>query len=162
MVESRSRPPAPGGGATYPDVAAGDLLDRFEMTVEAGKVRELAHALGDTEPTYDEPDPPVPLTFAVTAAFWGRDAADLLTSLGIDLSRALHGEEEFRFERPLTAGMRLRAETRLVEWDERDGSRGGRIRRFVLQTTYADPGGIVVLVQRRTILETSTTFGLQR
>jgi hypothetical protein len=150
MAESRSRSPAPGGGTRHPDVATGDVLDRFEMTVEAGKVREFAHALGDIEPAYDQPDPPVPLTFAATAAFWGRDAADLLTSLGLDLSRALHGEEEFRFERPLAAGMRLRAETRLVEQDERDGSRGGRIR------------GWVVLVQRRTILETSTAFGLQR
>ena len=58
--------------------------------------------------------------------------------------------------------MRLHAETRLVEQDERDSRRGGKIRRFVLQTTYTGPTGQTVLVQRRTILETETSFGLQR
>jgi acyl dehydratase len=144
------------------NVCLGTVLDRFEMTIEAGKVREFARAVGDIGPAHYEPDPPVPLTFVATAAFWGRDAADLLTSLGLDLSRALHGEEEFRYELPLAAGMRLHAETRLVEQDERDSRRGGKIRRFVLQTTYTGPTGQTVLVQRRTILETETSFGLQR
>jgi hypothetical protein len=132
------------------------------MIIEAGKVREFARAVADIDPAYAQPDPPVPLTFAVTAAFWTRDAADVLTSLGVDLSRALHGEEEFQYQIPLAAGMRLQAETTLVEQDERDGRRGGKIRRFVLQTTFTEPAGHRVLVQRRTILETGTPLGLQR
>jgi hypothetical protein len=160
MTESRSREAGPSAVPAGPGV--GTILDKFEMTIEAGKVREFARAVGDMDPAYDGPDPPVPLTFAATAAFRSRDAADLLTSLGLDLSRALHGEEEFRYELPLAAGMRLLAETRLIEQDERKGRRGGLIRRFVLQTTYREPGGRTVLVQRRTILETGTSFGLQR
>jgi hypothetical protein len=76
-------------------VRPGDLLDRPFLAVEAGKVREFARALGEDVGTYDGAPRPVPLTFAVTAAFAARATADLLDALGVDIDRALHGEKEF-------------------------------------------------------------------
>lgn len=143
--------------SSEPDpVRPGDLLDRPSLAVEAGKVREFARALGEDVGPYDGGARPVPLTFGVTAAFTARATADLLDALGVDIDRALHGEKEFIYHRPLEVGMRLRGETRLLRTDERQGSRGGTIRRVVHETVFADEAGTPVLTVRHTLLETAT------
>jgi hypothetical protein len=137
----------------------GDVLDRPALRVEPGKVREFARALGE-EPAGGDALP-VPLTFPVTAAFTARETSDLLEALGIDQDRALHGEQEFRYHRPLEAGMELRGETRLVRRDERQGARGGTIRRVVYETTFSDESGQPVVTAVHTILETSNALRSQ-
>lgn len=138
----------------------GRLIDRFEMLIEVGKIREFARALHDGNTLYLDPTPPAPLTFAVTYALWGRDQGEILESLGIDTERSLHGEEDLQLFRPLRAGMRLQVETRLVGRDEKEGGRAGRITRSILETTFAEDGETIAIA-RRTILETSSPFGLQ-
>lgn len=145
------------GGAGY---TPGRVVDRFEMKIEMGKIREFAGALHDENPLYLDPSAPAPLTFAVTYAFWGRDQSELFRDLGIDTERALHGEEDLHLFRPLRAGMRLKAVTRLVGRDEAEGGRGGKIIRSILETTFTQDGEVVAL-ERRTILETGTPFELQ-
>lgn len=92
----------------------GKKLDRFEFTVERGKIKEFCLAIGETNPIYTDleaakkagyEDIPAPLTFPTVITFWGypkiwQDMAEL----GIDLSRILHLKEEYTYHRVLYPG----------------------------------------------------------
>lgn len=92
----------------------GKKLDRFEFTVERGKIKEFCLAIGENSPIYFHleeakkagyEDIPAPLTFPTVIIFWGypkiwKDMEDL----GIDLSRILHLKEEYTYHRILYPG----------------------------------------------------------
>ena len=78
------------------------------------KIREFADALGDPHPVYRDPEaakalghpdviapPTFPIVFALDAAL------AVLRDLGIDLARVVHGDQTFRYSRPLRPGDRL-------------------------------------------------------
>jgi acyl dehydratase len=78
------------------------------------KIREFADALGDDHPAYRDPEaakalghpdvlapPTFPIIFALDAAM------AVLRDLGIDLARVVHGDQTFRYSRPLRPGDRL-------------------------------------------------------
>jgi acyl dehydratase len=78
------------------------------------KIREFADALGDPHPAYRDPEaakalghpdvvapPTFPILFALDAAM------AVLRDLGIDLARVVHGDQNFRYSRPLRPGDRL-------------------------------------------------------
>ncbi|MGH3728115.1 MAG: FAS1-like dehydratase domain-containing protein [Micromonosporaceae bacterium] len=79
------------------------------------KIREFADAIGDPNPAYRDPDaakalghPDVvaPPTFPIVFTFAASEP--LLTELGIELSRVVHGEQRFSYARPVHPGDRLR------------------------------------------------------
>ncbi|WCL48588.1 FAS1-like dehydratase domain-containing protein [Leptospira sp. GIMC2001] len=92
----------------------GKKLDRFDFTIERGKIKEFCLAIGEKNPIYfsvDEAkkagyeDIPAPLTFPTVIQFWGypkiwTDMADL----GIDLARILHLKEEYTYHKVLYPG----------------------------------------------------------
>jgi len=93
-------------GRTYPPSRA------YEVGRE--KIREFADALGDSHPAYRDPEaaqalghpdvvapPTFPILFALDAAM------AVLRDLGIDLARVVHGDQTFRYSRPLRPGDRL-------------------------------------------------------
>lgn len=67
----------------------------YEVSTE--KVREFAAAAGVA---WD--GGPVPPTFPVVLAFEAMNA--FLETVGIDLSRIVHGDQKFRYERPVRTG----------------------------------------------------------
>ncbi|HSK27190.1 MAG TPA: MaoC family dehydratase N-terminal domain-containing protein [Jiangellales bacterium] len=102
-------------GRTYPPTGP------YEVGRE--KIREFADAIGDPEPAYRDPeaaralghpDVVAPPTFAVIVAFRGIDAITGDPELGLDFSRVVHGDQRFRYDRPLRAGDRVTA-TAVVE-----------------------------------------------
>ncbi|MBS41698.1 MAG: hypothetical protein CMH83_00715 [Nocardioides sp.] len=76
--------------------------EQHEVTAEA--VRAFAEATGAT---WSEGDP-VPATYPIVAAF--RAMTAFLDAEGVDLSRIVHGEQRFAYERPLAVGDRLDVE----------------------------------------------------
>src|SRR5256885_13400327 len=85
----------------------------YAVTVERGKVREFARAIGDLNPFYLDDrvgaasewgDVIAPPTFATTFRDEGADTNALLRELGADISRVLHGEQEFEIHRQLQPG----------------------------------------------------------
>ncbi|WP_028471488.1 FAS1-like dehydratase domain-containing protein [Nocardioides alkalitolerans] len=66
--------------------------------VSEEKVAEFAAASG----TPYEPGGQVPATFPIVLAFAAMN--DFLDTVGVDLSRIVHGEQKFAYERPLVAG----------------------------------------------------------
>jgi peroxisomal enoyl-CoA hydratase 2 len=126
---------------------AGKTYPPFEVTVDAGKLREFAEAVRD-----DQSDPAVaPLTFARN--FWW-EGFRVHQDLGFDWARVLHGEQEFEYTRPLRAGERLTGTMVVKDVFTKEGRRGGSMTFAVIETTYRDESGEPVVIARRTLIET--------
>ena len=67
----------------------------------------------------------------------------------------MHGEQEFEYVRPLRAGDVLTGQTRLKDYYEKEGKRGGVMRFAVFETEFRDEDGIVVAFSRGTSIETA-------
>ncbi|WP_019875509.1 MaoC family dehydratase N-terminal domain-containing protein [Sporichthya polymorpha] len=78
------------------------------------KIREFADAIGDPSPVFRDPEaaqalgypdvlapPTFPIVFALDGAF------AVLADLGIELQNVVHGDQNFRYARPLRPGDRL-------------------------------------------------------
>lgn len=130
----------------------GRIYGPREFLVEAGKIREFALALGDTNPLYHDagyarqtPFSAIvaPPTFATVLNFWV-EPDTLYQDLGIDMRYLLHGEQEYEYFRPIRPGMTLRVtrqctqvyqrpakerllEFALIESDIRDAADDGRV-----------------------------------
>lgn len=135
------------------------------LTVEAGKVAEFATAVGDDDPTFRDPDVasqrgfkqiPAPPTFTRTSMFpryrptgVGRLGFDL----GFDIRYELHGEQSYKFARPVYVGDTLSGRTTLTDAYEREGRQGGTMTFAILETEYTDEAGELVVTERETIIE---------
>ena len=95
-------------GRTYPPTAP------YEVGRE--KIREFAEAIGDPNPVYRDPEaakalghPDViaPPTFPIVITLEAGNQIFADSELGIDYARVVHGQQRFRYERPVVAGDRL-------------------------------------------------------
>jgi acyl dehydratase len=123
--------------------------------VEAGHVQRFAEAIGDDDPIYrDEaaarraghPRIPAPPTFAT--ALRPRDPRE---GLDIDWKKLLHGEQEFRYERPLYVGDRVTVVGRIAEATVKEG-RSGPMDVMVLETTGSDEDGAPIYTARSVVV----------
>jgi acyl dehydratase len=72
--------------------------------ISAAKAAEFAAAIGDDSPAYAGPAAVAPPTFAVvlSSSAWGAMFAD--QELGLSLSRTVHTDQRFTWQRPLQVG----------------------------------------------------------
>lgn len=106
----------------------------FAVTVERVKIKEFAKAIGDLNPFYlneevgrssEWGDIIAPPTFAITFRAEGvTDSTALLADLGVDISRVLHGEQEFEMFRQLVPGETYLCRTKVVDLYEKAGRSG--------------------------------------
>ena len=70
-------------------------IDSYTYTVEKGKIKELASAIGDKKDSYmnGEITPP---TFPTVIEFWGGESS-LSELLGLNVSKVLHGEQGYEY-----------------------------------------------------------------
>ena len=124
----------------------------FVVTGERGKIKEFARAIGDTNPLYlddrvgqasEYGDIIAPPTFMTTFREAGGDNADFLRELGTDISRLLHGEQEFELHRPLRPGDTLLCRSRILDMYEKTG-RSGPMGMVVRETVATDKTGEIV------------------
>ena len=129
----------------------------YPISIELGKVREFARAVHARSSAHDGEHPVVPPTFLTTAGLlWEPDDRALIGELNFDLTRLLHGEEEFSFTgSPPRAGTTLTVTPRIAERFEREGRRGGTMRVAVLVREFGDDAGDLVAEQRTTLIETA-------
>ena len=113
----------------------------FVVTVERGKIKEFARAIGDLNPFYLDDrvgqasawgDIIAPPTFATTFRDEGASET-FFRDLGIDISRVLHGEQEFEMVRPIQPGHAYLCRSRIVDIYEKTGKSGAMA--FVLRET---------------------------
>ncbi|SEN42786.1 MaoC family dehydratase N-terminal domain-containing protein [Lihuaxuella thermophila] len=104
----------------------GSTSETRVFEVEKGAIRAFAHAIGDENPLYTDEDfarqhgyksivapPTFPTTFRIP-----------IPNLTFELSRVLHGEQEYSYNRPIVAGDVLRCENKVIDVYERTGKLG--------------------------------------
>ena len=128
----------------------------YAVTVERGKIKEFARAIGDLSPFYLDDDVGrasqwgdiiAPPTFAITFRDESQDMGTLLRDLGTDISRILHGEQEFEQRKPIRAGETYLCRTRIVDIYEKTG-RSGPMAFVVRETAVTDRENDIVTVMR--------------
>jgi acyl dehydratase len=124
----------------------------YVVHVERGKIKEFARAIGDLSPFYldDEVgraspwgDIIAPPTFPITFRDERADTAAMLKELGTDISRILHGEQEFEHFKPIRPGDTLLCRGRIADIYEKAG-RSGPMAFVVRETTISDADNDVV------------------
>ncbi len=129
----------------------------FAVTVERGKVKEFARAIGDLNPFYLDDavgqaspwgDIIAPPTFPITFRDEERGGTEaVLRDLGVDISRVLHGEQEFELFAPLRPGQTYLCRTRIADIYEKTG-RSGPMAFVVRETAVTDRTNEVVARMR--------------
>lgn len=135
------------------------------LPVERGKVHEFANAILDDHPHYHDAEAAAaaglsgvvaPPTFVMAAAFFPEPDAKMPAELAaLDMRYALHGGQEFVFERPICAGDVLRSEPGAVRTWEKQGKRGGMMKFVEFETLYRDREGRVVVRTKNTAIQTA-------
>jgi acyl dehydratase len=137
----------------------------FELSIERGKVREFALAVGEDNPIFFDteaarlhglPDIVAPPTFTVTQ-IWQVSREEREAKLGADLDyrRVLHGEQEFVYQRLPFAGEVLSGTMRISKDFTKEGKRGGGMRFVTYESRFIDVQGEEVLTAYYTLIETS-------
>jgi acyl dehydratase len=112
------------------------------------KVREYAHAVGETDARYLDPDAAraagfadvvAPPMFAAVYCGPAIGAAILDPEMGIDFARMLHAAQEFTWHEPVVAGDEITTEAALEETSERAG-----LQFYVFKTTSTNQRGELV------------------
>jgi peroxisomal enoyl-CoA hydratase 2 len=93
------------------------------------------------------------VTFLQTSAFW-TDETSSPGFGGFDLRRILHGEQEFEFFKPIFVGDTLTGVTKIADFYEKEGGRGGKMTFLVSETEYTNQKGEKVATARATLIET--------
>jgi acyl dehydratase len=128
----------------------------YVLTVERGKIKEFARAIGDLNPFYLDDrvgaasewgDIIAPPTFATTFRDDSLDYNAFLRELGTDISRVLHGEQEFELYRPLQPGRTYLCRAKVVDVYEKTG-KSGPMAFVVRETTITDAENEIVGTMR--------------
>jgi acyl dehydratase len=134
----------------------GKELPPFVVTVERGKIKEFARAVGDLNPFYLDDaagrasewgDIIAPPTFLTTFRDEGADTGALLRELGTDISRVLHGEQEFEIHRPIRPGETFLCRSKVLDVYEKTG-RSGPMAFVVRETSVTDQANEIVATSR--------------
>lgn len=128
----------------------------YVVTVERGKIKEFARAIGDLNPFYVDDrvgaasewgDIIAPVTFATTFRDETADTNVLLKDLGTDISRLLHGEQEIEVHRQLKPGESYLCRTKILDIQEKTG-RSGPLGFVVRETAVTDKANEIVVTMR--------------
>jgi len=127
----------------------------YAITVERGKIKEFARAIGDLNPFYldDEVgrasawgDIITPPTFPIS---FRDETGLLLRDLGTDVSRLLHGEQEFEIFRQLRPGETYLCRSKVLDLYEKTGKTGPM--GFVVRETSVTDANNEIVAKMRSI-----------
>ena len=112
----------------------GHSFPPFTIEVERGKIHELALAIGDENPIYHDRniaqtmgyrDVPLPPTAPTIFSFWGNTQLwQQLASVGINVMRVLHGEEEYEYLSPIYPNDTITGVATIIDGKTRRGKDG--------------------------------------
>lgn len=141
----------------------GKVYQEIDFEVERDRVTQFALAVGEDDPRFVDPEAartegyPEQLAFATFPT-----VVQIITSaqvvldeeLGLDYSRVVHGEQSYRWTRPLVVGDRLRVQPRIADIYAK-----GPNEFLVIEGEITDADGDVVCVARTTLLSRGTAEG---
>ena len=128
----------------------------YTVTVERGRIKDFARAIGDTNSFHLDDrigaasewgDIVAPPTFPITFRDETADTGVFLKDLGVDISRILHGEQEFELHRPITPGETLLCRPKVVDIYEKSG-KSGPMAFVVRETSVTDKENELVATLR--------------
>jgi acyl dehydratase len=121
-------------------------MTRTVYAVGREKVREYAHAVGETDPRYLDPEAARAAGFAdvvappmFAAVYCGPAVFPAIMESGLDFSRMVHGAQAFTWAEPVVAGDEITTEASLDEKSERGG-----LEFYVFKTTSTNQRGELV------------------
>lgn len=117
--------------------------DEVIVEIERGAIRRFAEAVGDTTDAClrgDVAPPSFPTTIRIP-----------VPGLTYDLARVLHAGQEYRYQRPIRAGDRLRCRSRLQDVYQREG-RIGAMTFFIIDVDGRDENDEPVFTGRSTVI----------
>jgi acyl dehydratase len=140
----------------------GQSFPPFTIEVARCKIHELARAIGDTNPIYHSKeaaqaagyaDVPLFPTSPTVFGFWGNtEIGGQLVSMGINVMRILHGEEECEYLAPIYPNDVLTGVLTIAEGKSRQGKDGSSMDIVTLEVAYTNQEGRAVLKERQTIV----------
>lgn len=140
----------------------GQQFAPFTIEVQRNKISELTAAIGDDNPIYHSreaaqaaglQDVPLSPTSPTLFNFWGaRQKGHTLASLGIDVQRILHGEEEYEYLQPIYPGDILTGVATVIDGKTRQGKDGTAMDIITTETRYRNQLDLPVLYARATIV----------
>jgi len=128
----------------------GTQLPATTLTVDAGRLRFFAQAIGETDPVYTDvdaaraaghPDLPAPPTFLFSVELENPDPFAFLATVGVDLRFVLHGEQSFTYHSIVYPGDVLTATPRITDVYSK---KGGALEFVVKETTVTRADGSTV------------------
>ena len=141
----------------------GKRYQEVEYEVKREDVLAFADAIGDQDPIYRDPevaraagfpDQVAPPTFVTRMQVLTTAQAVLDQELGLDYSRVVHGEQGYRWRRPLVVGDVLRATPRIADIYAK-----GPNEFLVVEAEMKDPSGATVVIASSTLLSRGTAEG---
>jgi acyl dehydratase len=128
----------------------------FPVSIEQTKLRELALAIGDPDPVYQDrqvaqaagyEDVPLLPTTATIFLFWeNRRFIEQLAGLGLDVVRLIHREESYEYLALLHPGEMLTGVMTVLDGSTRRGPGNTTIDLVTLRLSYTNQEGRMVLV----------------
>ncbi|MCK2243744.1 MULTISPECIES: MaoC family dehydratase N-terminal domain-containing protein [unclassified Crossiella] len=132
-----------------PDKAKAWAFPPITTTVERGRLRLFAQAIGENDPIYSAvdsarragyPDLPIPPTFLFSLELETPEPLRYLSELGVDLRQVLHGEQSFTYHAVACAGDTLTLRPRIVDVYSK---KGGALQFLIKQTDITRDGDLL-------------------
>jgi hypothetical protein len=127
-------------------------------TVDQWRLAFFAKAIAETDPVYSNlaaakaaghPSIPLMPTFIFCLEQGRPDGYKLIQDMGVDISRILHGEQQFSFHKPVYAGDTLTFKTKITDIYDK---KGGALEFFVRSTTVTNQNGDHIADSRGTVV----------
>lgn len=121
-------------------------LETYTFKVEAGKVRELAQAIGDLKEEYLTGEK-LPPTFPTVIDFWGSGVSTSVL-LGLNMKKVLHGEMEYEYVGEIKPGDLI-----TVKGVVEDVYTKAAMNFVIIKKKFYNESGELVLISRSTTIE---------
>ena len=130
--------------------------------VERGKIRELAKAIGDPNPIFQDReaaikegyrDTPAPATFLTVPMMWSTSMPFVITDLAINFMMVLHGEEEYEYYQEIYPGDVITATPKIAAIEEKTSKSGRKMDMVTVELLYTNQRNEKVARARSLLVE---------
>lgn len=110
----------------------GKKYEPFTVDVEKGRIAQFAKSIGEANPIYFDAEAakkagyraiPAPLTFPYTITLDAGQSFNVLEDMGIEKTKAVHGEQGFTCHNDICAGDTITGQQKITDiYDKKDGA----------------------------------------
>lgn len=136
----------------------GHEFSAFTVDVEKGRLKFFAKAIGETNPIYSDEAAAqaaghktiiAPPTFPFTLALEDEDSLPVISLLGLDIGRILHGSQEFEYFASIYAGDSITVSAKILDVFDK---KGGALEFVVLQYSFTNQDDVAVATSTNTLV----------